>query len=335
MYKQLSITGAAVFILLGAGQAQAQQRRAALTGGGSPDRGKCTVEVVVDGAAEVEIRGDSAMLRNISGQQPQWRRFECTGPLPPSPADFRFAGVDGRGRQQLIRDPRNGGVAVVRIEDSGGGSEGYTFDITWGGNGGGGGYPDSRSIERPGMDRPGARRWTTEQAVRQCQEAIGQQAAQRFNRPDLSFRSVRLDDNPGRRDWVVGVFDIRSVNDRPRTYQFSCSVDFESGRLRSAEIGAPEGGGRLEGGDYRGADGRPRERYAEVCREAVRNRMRRDGYGQVDFGPIDMDRGRDARLSGSLRAMRGNRSNTFDFSCSLDWETGTVRDVRVLPPERR
>lgn len=332
MYKHLSVTGAAVFLMLGAGHAQAQQRRASFLGGGSPDRGKCTVEVVVDGAAEVDIRGDSAMLRNLSGQPPQWRRFECTGPLPPSPADFRFAGVDGRGRQQLIRDPRNGGVAVVRIEDSGGGSEGYTFDIFWGGNAGGGGYPiDSR----PGGDRPGARRWTTEQAVRQCQEAVGQQAAQRFNRPDLSFRSVRLDDNPGRRDWVVGVFDIRSRNDRPRTYQFSCSVDFDSGRLRSAEIGAEEGG-RFDG-DYRGPDGRPRERYAEACREAVRTRLRRDGYGQVDFGPIDMDRGggRDARLNGSLRAMRGNRSESFDFSCSVDWDSGSVRDVRVVPPERR
>ena len=51
--------------------------------------------------------------------------------MPPNPADFRFAGVDGRGRQTLVRDPRNGGVAVVRIEDSQNGSEGYTFDIFW------------------------------------------------------------------------------------------------------------------------------------------------------------------------------------------------------------
>ena len=84
MYKHLSVTGAAVFLIIGAGQAQAQQRRASFLGGGSPDRGKCTVEVVVDGAAEVDIRGDSAMLRNLSGQTPQWRRFECTGPLPAS-----------------------------------------------------------------------------------------------------------------------------------------------------------------------------------------------------------------------------------------------------------
>src|SRR5258708_29843029 len=78
----------------------AQPRRASLRGGGG-DQGKCTIEVVVDGVAEVEIRGDTAELRNLAGQPAQWRRFECNGPMPSNPADFRFAGVDGRGRQQL------------------------------------------------------------------------------------------------------------------------------------------------------------------------------------------------------------------------------------------
>ncbi len=111
--------------------AQTYSRRATAMGGVSTDRGKCTIEVVVDGAAEVEVRGDTANLWNLAGQPPQWRRFECNGPLPPNPLDFRFAGVDGRGRQQLVQDPRNGGVAVVRIEDPQSGSEGYTFDLFW------------------------------------------------------------------------------------------------------------------------------------------------------------------------------------------------------------
>jgi hypothetical protein len=89
---------------------------------------------VVDGAADVEIRGGNAILRNLEGRPPQWRRFECNGVVPPNPADFRFRGIDGRGRQTLIRDPRDGGAAVVRIEDPQSGSEGYTFDITWSGN---------------------------------------------------------------------------------------------------------------------------------------------------------------------------------------------------------
>src|SRR5258708_3313874 len=100
----------------------AQPRRAEMTGGGG-DRGKCTIEVVIDGAAEVEVRGARGSLRNLEGRPPRWRRFVCNGPLPANPADFRFAGVDGRGRQSLIRDPRDGGVAVIRIEDPDNGSE--------------------------------------------------------------------------------------------------------------------------------------------------------------------------------------------------------------------
>jgi hypothetical protein len=138
---------------------QGFERRATMRGG-SPDRGKCTIEVVVDGAADVEVRGDSAVLRNLSGQPPQWRRFECTGPLPANPANFHFSGVDGRGRQTLVRDPRNGGVAVVRIEDKDNGSEGYTFDLTWSAGYGGGQavppypggqpVPDRRDDRNPG-----------------------------------------------------------------------------------------------------------------------------------------------------------------------------------------
>ena len=52
--------------------------------------------------------------------------------MPRNFADFRFQGVDGRGRQALLHDPRtNNGVAVVRIEDPQGGREGYTFDVEW------------------------------------------------------------------------------------------------------------------------------------------------------------------------------------------------------------
>ena len=111
--------------------AQTLQRRADITGGGDRNRGKCTIEVVVDGAAEVEIRGDTALLRNLEGRPPQWRRFVCNVPMPVNPAGFRFAGVDGRGRQTLVRSPEGGAPAIVRIEDPQSGSEGYTFDVFW------------------------------------------------------------------------------------------------------------------------------------------------------------------------------------------------------------
>jgi hypothetical protein len=146
------LTVATLVTTTGIVSGQSFERRATMRGG-SPDRGKCTIEVVVDGAAEVEVRGDSAVLRNLAGQPPQWRRFECTGPMPANPANFRFSGVDGRGRQTLVRDPRNGGGAVVRIEDPGNGSEGYTFDLTWSS-----GYPGGQAIPAyPGGQGPDRR----------------------------------------------------------------------------------------------------------------------------------------------------------------------------------
>jgi len=69
--------------------------------------------------------------------------LDCNQSFPNNPGDFRFQGVDGRGKQTLVRDPRStGGVAVIRLEDPKGGSEGYTGDIMWKGgdsNWGGGG----------------------------------------------------------------------------------------------------------------------------------------------------------------------------------------------------
>lgn len=124
---------AVLFLLTAAGafaQWGGEQVRTANIRGGGGD-GKCTIEVEVDGVAEITIRGTQARLRTRSGQPATFRRFDCNQPMPTQPYDFRFQGVDGRGRQDLVRDPNNGGAAVVRIEDTKGGREGYTFDITW------------------------------------------------------------------------------------------------------------------------------------------------------------------------------------------------------------
>lgn len=112
------------------GQQEATMR-AAIRGGGG-DRGKCTIEVEVDAVAEVSVNGDMGNMRTLAGQPSRWRRFECSGLMPQRAAQFRFRGIDGRGRVTLIRDPReNRGTAVIRIEDPKGGSEGYTFDLEW------------------------------------------------------------------------------------------------------------------------------------------------------------------------------------------------------------
>lgn len=110
--------------------AQSQRMRANITGAAGD--GKCTFEVVVDGAAEVEIYGDQGSVRTLSGSPASWRRLECNQPLPNNPSDFRFQGIDGRGSQRLVRDPNSsGGIAVIRIDDPKGASEAYTGDIMW------------------------------------------------------------------------------------------------------------------------------------------------------------------------------------------------------------
>jgi hypothetical protein len=144
----LAITGIAAL----SASAQTFERRADITGGGDRDRGKCTIEVVVDGAVEIEIRGDRAVMRNLYGQPPEWRRFICNAPMPPNPAGFRFAGVDGRGRQTLVR-AAGGGPAVIRIEDPQSGREGYTFDIFWQMGGYGAPPPPTAQVAPPPPDR--------------------------------------------------------------------------------------------------------------------------------------------------------------------------------------
>jgi len=103
--------------------------RATIRGGGG--NGKCTIEVEVDGVAEIEVRGDLGRMRTIAGSPAVWRRFECNQIMPLNPSGFRFRGIDGRGRQDLVRSPGGRLGPVVRIDDPKGGREGYTFDLEW------------------------------------------------------------------------------------------------------------------------------------------------------------------------------------------------------------
>lgn len=215
-------------------QAQTLERRAIMKGN-PRDHGKCTIEVRVDDAAEVEIRGDTAYLRTLSGRPAEWRRFECNQVMPPNPAEFRFSGIDGRGYQALASEPRNGRPAVVRIEDRDGGSEGYTFDIEWNGN-----Y-ESRGDSRdrggfgppppPYGDRRG--RLSADEAIRVCEDAVVDRTASRFGRERIEFRRADLDGR--RRDWVIGTFEVRRGRSI-EAHQFSCAVDFERGRVGDVRI---------------------------------------------------------------------------------------------------
>ena len=326
----LSIAGLAATANFGF--SQTFQRTATMRGGGNGSQGKCTIEVVVDGAAQVEVRGTSASLINLKGQPPQWRRFECNSPLPANPAGFRFAGVDGRGRQTLIREPRGGSPAVVEINDPDNGTEGYTFDLIWDqqgnysgdrgpGDRGQGGYPVPVPNGRPEYPRGGGR-FGTDQAVQICQDSIRQQISDRYHTNDIRFRETRIDDNPGRRDWVLGAVEVRSPRQPDQVMRFSCSVDFESGRVRSAELqpGPVEGGGR---GDN--------ARAIQNCERAAQQRMREQGFGRVELGESRVDFDRGMRVNGELRAYGRDGAQPFRFSCAVEGRDGDVRSVEVFP----
>lgn len=164
--------------------------QANVTGGGGS--GKCTFEIRTGGVAEVEIRGSQGRVRPISGGPATWVRLKCNQPLPMRPNNFRFQGIDGRGRQTLVGDPNSkNGIAVVRIEDNRGGMQGYTGDILWNGgsgmwngsgwNGGGGNWNGNNNGNWNG-DNNGdwnGGNWSNN-VVPNCQRTIRNQISSRY-----------------------------------------------------------------------------------------------------------------------------------------------------------
>ncbi len=207
-------------------------RRAIITGAGG--NGRCSIEVTVDGAAEVEVSGDTGLLTTTSGQPSGWRRFQCNTPLPAKPVDFRLVRIDGnRGTLRLLQDPRStGGRAVIRITDSQGGRGAFVFDLQWRGPGGGGWAPGP-SVPPPGhWPAPGES--PTARAIQSCQDSV----TSRLNRDGyqyVAFESTIPIDNPGRNDWIKGTAVGKRGFERT-WFSFSCSVNFNSGRVRSVDV---------------------------------------------------------------------------------------------------
>lgn len=320
MNRSLSTVIAAV-LLAGGLSAQTFDRRANIVNRGPGDRDRCVVQVVVDGAAQVSIRGDRATVMNLSGQAPQLRRFECSSPLPGNAPNFNFRPVDGRGRQELVRAP-DGGPAVVRIEDSEGGADSYTFELTWGSP-----FREARPVPAP--PPVVSRQFTTDQAIQACREEVRRQAFDRFQAArDVEFRRINLDDNPGRNDWVVGAIDVRFRDDRREPYRFSCSVNFDTGDVRNVDIQRMDD---RSGDGYRDRDGGA-ARAIDSCRRRVQERIASDGYDRPNVTMINVDNrpGRNDWVIGQATALgRGGRQQYFDFSCSVDLGDGDVRSVDV------
>jgi hypothetical protein len=263
-----------------AAKGQTYQRQAAMVGGGSADRGKCTIEVFVDDTAQVEIRGATATVRSGSGQPAQLRRFECTSPLPANPVNFRFQGIDGRGRQTLVRDPRNGGVAVVQIEDKDGGAEGYTFDLLW----------DSRGSNNGVYDRgPGQYPYPSNGPVtRENDRNRGRYEDQQYRENDR-YRD-RNDDERYRPNYRDGDYYHR--------YNHRFAV----------------------------------EEAVRVCQQEIANQASRRFRGSdIHFyrTSVDNNPGREDWVTGTFDVHRGNRTETYNFSCSMDFDTGRLRSAQL------
>jgi hypothetical protein len=87
----------------------------------------------VDGTSFVRIRGRQVQSRSESGLPIQNQQFDFTDPLPGTPVQVVLAEVQGRGRVNLVQQPRpeNNFTAVVRIDDSKGGKSPYSFILRW------------------------------------------------------------------------------------------------------------------------------------------------------------------------------------------------------------
>ena len=314
--------------------AQSYQRQANISGDGSRDQGTCTIEVVVDGSAEIQVRGTRAILKNTGGSAPQWRRFDCSAPMPLNPANFSFNGA-GRGQTQLTRDPRDGGGdAVVRVDDPRGGSSTYVLSMQWQG------YSDDRgpvgsgdSIFNPGGQSANApnQAVSSNEAVELCQQQIMNQAMQRFGNNSVFFRRTTVNNNRGGQDRVRGTIDVdnRGVQER---YRFNCDVNLNNGRVRSAQIENSPVNQNTRDFGYSGGNAANASRAIQACESAVDRRLAGQGYQRL-FGSVDIDeRTSSNRVFGSVSVSdAGRNQQTMDFACTVDFSTGAVSSVDVVP----
>lgn len=108
-------------------------KQATLTGDGQSAAGKCTMEVILNGSAVIDLLGPTASLRSLTGEPLGWRRFECTAILPPNPDGFQLRLTSGRGRLTLLRHPLldGGGPASFRVKSSVEFPEVFVLEIIW------------------------------------------------------------------------------------------------------------------------------------------------------------------------------------------------------------
>lgn len=227
-------TLAALMLLTVSGWGQATINARISGGGGS---GKCTFEIKTGGTAEVDIRGGQGRLRSINGTPVQWVRLDCNQPLPSNPNNFRFAGVDGRGKQYLQKDPNgNNGVAVIRIEDNRGGMEGYTGDIMWNGgsNNAGGGWGGP-------VPAPPGGQWNN-RLVPNCQNNVRNKFNSQMRGASVNFIGAPGLNQAGSFVMVDGTANVRDNQGRMGQIAYHCTMH-PNGNVADSSYNVTQGPG--------------------------------------------------------------------------------------------
>src|SRR5438093_1395526 len=90
-------------------------------------------EGIVDGTDIIRVRRRQVQTEVRSGAPVQRERYEFTDPLPNIRIDVELEVIEGRGRVQLLEQPRpnNDYAAVIRIEDPDRGQSRYVFELRW------------------------------------------------------------------------------------------------------------------------------------------------------------------------------------------------------------
>lgn len=90
-------------------------------------------EGIVDGTNIIRVRRRQVQTEVRSGAPVQRERYEFSDPLPSVGVSVELEVIEGRGRVQLLEQPRpnNDYAAVVRIDDSDRGASRYVFELRW------------------------------------------------------------------------------------------------------------------------------------------------------------------------------------------------------------
>jgi hypothetical protein len=89
---------------------------------------------VVDGADEIQIRGERVRINHLRAQPFQNPDFRFTAPLPRRDVPLTIERIAGRGDVRVIEEPNAGNqyTATIRIDDSREpGSDYYEFAVSW------------------------------------------------------------------------------------------------------------------------------------------------------------------------------------------------------------